>query len=169
MFHKIPRNAIRPSENPLQPIALESLACRHYGWFHISSNLRWHPLSLSFRVPWSNMSRMLVILNQILAFILPAQTSLQTWACSCQIKPWLIVDLYRFNSIIFWSEPLLQIFWFENRNSFVFKLWSYPVISITRCLCILSSSGWVSILTSDLLWTAISLVGLLSDNVLHIH
>ena len=73
-----------------------------------------------------NMSRMLVILNQILAFILPAQMSLPTWACSCQIKPWLIVDLYRFNSIIFWSEPLLQIFWFENCNSFVFKLWSYP-------------------------------------------
>ena len=89
------------------------------------------------------MLRMLILLNQILAFILPAQTSLQTWACSCQIKPWLIVDLYRFNSIIFWSEPLLQIFWFENRNSFVFKLWSYLVISRTRCLCILSSSGWV--------------------------
>ena len=114
------------------------------------------------------MSRMLVILNQILAFILLAQTSLQTRACSCQIKPWLIVDLYRFNSIIFCSEPPLQIFWFKNRNSFVFKLWSSPVIFITRCLCILSSSGWVSILTSDLLWTAISLVGLLSNNVLRI-
>lgn len=111
---------------------------------------------------------MLVILSQILAFILPAQTSLQTWACSCQIEPWLIVDLYWSNSIIFWLEPLLQIFWSANRSSFVFKLWSYPVISITRCLCLLSSSGWVPILTSATFWTGRPIAGLLSDSILHI-
>ena len=125
-------------------------------------------MSLSFRVPSSNLLRMLEILNQILAFILPAQTSLRTWACSWQMKPWLIVHIYRFNSIIFWSEPLLLIFWYENRNSFVFKLWSYPDISIIRCLAFFPSSDWVLILTSDPLRTAESFVGLLSGSFLHI-
>ena len=163
VLHKIPLNSIRLSKNPLQPIALESLACLHYGYFRISSNLRWHPVSLSFWAPWSNMLWMLAILNQILAFILPAQTSLRTWACSWQIKPWLIVDLYRFNSIIFWLEHLLLIPWFGNHNSFVIKLWNYPDISIIRCLNTISSSGWASILTSNSLWSAICFGGLLSD------
>ena len=135
----------------------------------MSSNIHWNLLWLTFWSYWFNMcvnacNHQLIPMR----FVLLAQTSLGTWACSWQIKPWSIVDLYRYNSIIFWSEPLLLIFWFENCNPFVFKLWSYPDISITLCLCILSSSGWVPIITSDPLWTAKSFVGLSSDSVFHI-
>ena len=78
----------------------------------MTSNIHGCPLPLSSWIPWLNMLWMLAILNRILAFSLPAQTSLRTWACSWQIKPWSIVDLSLFNlsilnqSVCFWSLDL---------------------------------------------------------------
>ena len=69
-------------------------------------------MSLSFWVRWFNLLRMLAILNQILEFILPAQTSFLTWAGSRPIKlssfvPLSLLKLSILNqSICFWSFDL---------------------------------------------------------------
>ena len=39
MLHKILWNTIRPSEHPLQTVALQILVCLHYGCSHITSNI----------------------------------------------------------------------------------------------------------------------------------
>jgi hypothetical protein len=84
------------------------------------------------------------------------------------IQTLLIVHLIFFSLLIFWSEHLLLIPRFGNQNSFVIKASNYSDVSMIWCLCNLFSSGWVPILTSALGWIMKSIVGLLSDSVLHI-
>ena len=82
--YKVPRNTLWCLDNSLQPMALEILlTCLPCGKFSMSTILHWHHLSLPI----------LILLNHHeceymhssvdpCEFILPAQTSFQTWAGS---------------------------------------------------------------------------------------
>ena len=97
--------------------------------------------------------------SSVLIRILPlAQTSLRTWAGVRQIKPWLIVDLCLFNLLVF-DQSLC--FWSLDLKIIIPLHLSYndTVVSIAWFPCILSSSGWVLILTPDPLWPSRSIAG----------
>ena len=104
------------------------------------------------------MLRMLAILNQILEFILPAQTSFLTWcwistyqiAIDCTPKPTQLI--HPWSERCFWP-PDLEIIILLHLN-FELVNFFYNQISLHS-----SSSGWVPMLTSDPLWTIGSFVG----------
>ena len=110
------------------------------------------------------MLRMLAILNHILEFILPAQTSFLTWAGSRPIKlssfvPLSLLKLSILNqSICFWSFDLETIIPLHV---------SFELVSCfyNQWLRIVSSYGCVPILTSAPLWTVGSFVGISSDSI----
>ena len=107
--------------------------------------------------------------HQVILFkiIFPAQASFRTWVGSWHFKPLLIVQLSVFNlsildqSACFWSFVLETIISFYL--SFILIRWFLNMIPLHS-----SSSKWVPILTSAPLWITRSIVGLLTDSVLHI-
>ena len=100
VLHKSVRNTIRSSENPQDPFCSWN-SCLLALWLILSLVILLASLVIIILSPLINLLRMLAILNQSLEFILPAQTSFETWAGSRQS------NCRRFCPYVYWTYPSL--------------------------------------------------------------